>query len=77
MATSTGSGSRPTTDGTVGNIGAGESFNPNGNSSPAPHERMSENKSDAKSVEKDDSAPFGLTESAEKIKSDRGNSEPR
>ena len=68
MGTSTGDGTRPTTDGTVDNIGAGSAFNPNGNDSPAPRERLSDKKSDAESVEKNDSAPLGLTESADTVK---------
>jgi len=65
MGTSTGDGSRPTTDGTIDNIGAGSSFNPSGNDGPAPKERLAEKKSDAASIEKDDSAPFHLTEDAD------------
>jgi len=67
MGTSTGDGSRPTTDGTVDNIGAGSGFNPNGHDMPAPREKLSEKKSDAASVENDDSAAFGLTEDAKDI----------
>jgi len=67
-----GSGTRPVTDGTIDNIGAGEAFLPNSpdSSAPAPTERMSDKRADAQSVEDDGSAPFGLTESAESIRSD-------
>jgi len=60
------------TDGAVENIGAGEAFLPHspGSSAPAPTERMADKKADAESVEKDGSAPFGLTESADAIRSD-------
>ena len=59
-------------DGTVDNIGAGEAFLPHSpnNSAPAPKERMADKKADAQSVEDDGSAPFGLTESADKIRND-------
>jgi len=67
MGTSTGDGSRPVTDGKVDNLGAGSSFNPSGNDGPAPKEKASEKRSDAVSVENDDSAPMGLTEDAEDI----------
>ena len=67
MGNSTGDGTRPTTDGTVDNIGAGSSFNPNGNDGPAGKERMAEKKTDAKSVENDDSAPLGLTDQADTV----------
>lgn len=71
-ATQSGAGTRPVTDGTVDNIGAGEAFLPDspGSSAPAPRERMSDKRADAESVEKNGSAPFGLTESAESIRSD-------
>ncbi|WPB56281.1 hypothetical protein [Xylophilus sp. GOD-11R] len=77
MGTSTGDGSRPTTDGTIDNIGAGSAFNPSGKDAPAPRERMAEKRSDSRSVEDDGSAPFGATESQESVKSDTGNQEPR
>lgn len=67
MGTSTGDGSRPTTDGTVDNIGAGSGFKPDGHDTPAPKARISERKSDAQSVEQNDAAPFGLTEDAKDI----------
>lgn len=67
MGTSTGDGSRPMTDGAVDNIGAGSSFNPSGNDGPAPKEKASEKRSDSESVEKDDSAPMGLTEDAKDL----------
>lgn len=62
-----GDGTRPTTDGGVDNIGAAGSFTPGKGSanSPPPVERMSENKKDKASVAQDDSAPLGLTGSAE------------
>ncbi|MCZ2496497.1 hypothetical protein GN316_06990 [Xylophilus sp. Kf1] len=67
MGTSTGDGTRPSTDGTVDNMGAGSGFNPRGHDMPAPKEKMAEKKSDAASVENDDSAPLGLTENADKV----------
>jgi len=76
MATSTGDGTRPTTDGTVDNIGAGSAFNPNGHDSPAPTERFADKKSDAETVEKDDSAPFGLTEDADDVVSEQRREKP-
>jgi hypothetical protein len=70
--TQSGSGTRPSTDGTIDNMGAGEAFLPGSpdSSAPAPRERMSEKRADAQSVEDDDSAPFGLTESAKSIRKD-------
>ena len=71
-ANQSGAGSRPVTDGTVENIGAGEAFIPGSpdSSAPAPTERMSDKRADAQSVEDDGSAPFGLTESADRIRGD-------
>lgn len=62
-----GDGTRPTTDGGVDNIGAAGSFIPGKGSSnsPAPVERMREQRKDKASVKDDDSAPLGLTESTE------------
>lgn len=75
--TPTGSGTRPSTDGTVDNMGAGEAFIPgSSDSSPAPTEGMSGKRQDAKSVEKDDSAPFGLTEDADAVKSEHRREKP-
>ena len=70
--TQSGSGTRPVTDGTVDNLGAGEAFLPGapGSSAPAPRERMGDKRADAQSVEDDGSAPFGLTESADAIRGD-------
>jgi len=76
MGTSTGDGSRPMTDGAADNIGAGSSFNPSGNDGPAPKERAGEKRSDAESVEKDGSAPFGLTEDADKVASEHRREKP-
>jgi len=76
MGTSSGDGTRPATDGTIDNIGAGSSFNPSGNDGPAPKERFAEKKSDAASVEKDDSAPFGLTEDAKDVQSEQRREKP-
>jgi hypothetical protein len=61
-----GAGARPTTDGTVDNIGAGSGFDPahpNSNG-PMPHQKMAEKRADAASVAQDDSAPFGLHDDA-------------
>lgn len=75
--TPTGAGTRPSTDGTVDNMGAGESFIPGStDSSPAPTEAMSAKRQDAQSVEKDDSAPFGLTEDAGTVKSEHRREKP-
>lgn len=62
-----GDGSRPTTDGTVDNIGAGERFvtprDQQGEvSAPAPHERLSDKRKNARSTKGDDSDAFGLHE---------------
>lgn len=66
-----GDGTRPTTDGGVDNIGAGEKFTTKKNragepvAGPAPPERMSAERADAESSKADDSAPFGLRPDAE------------
>ncbi|KQM80374.1 hypothetical protein [Xylophilus sp. Leaf220] len=76
-ATPTGAGTRPSTDGTVDNMGAGEAFIPgSSDSSPAPTEAMSGKRQDAQSVEKDDSAPFSLTEDADAVKPEHRREQP-
>ena len=65
---SSGDGTRPTTDGGVDNIGGAKSFTPgqgSADAAPAPKEKMSESKKDRAAMRRDDSAPMGLTESAE------------
>lgn len=62
-----GDGSRPTTDGTVDNIGAGKAFSTdNGKegemSKPAPVERLSEKRKNAEATRADGSDAFGLHE---------------
>lgn len=63
-----GDGTRPSTDGGVDNIGAGEKFATEKTavgediSAPAPQERMQDEKSNAEGTRHDDSAPFHLTE---------------
>lgn len=58
-----GDGTRPTTDGGVDNIGAGEKFVPErDDSAPAPHERMTDAKLSPEATKHDESAAFGLTE---------------
>jgi hypothetical protein len=65
--TTSGEGSRPTTDGTVANIGAGGKFDVGKaatgepNNGPAHPERMQDKRSDAAAAERDDSVPLGLT----------------
>lgn len=65
---SSGDGSRPTTDGTVGNIGAAEKFSTRRNavgeevSEPANPEAMARKKQDAESAKHDDSDAFNLHE---------------
>jgi hypothetical protein len=65
---STGDGTRPMTDGTVDNIGAGEKLDAGrsapgeANSGPAPTERMANKKANAEGTKHDDSAAFELTE---------------
>lgn len=61
-----GDGTRPTTDGIVDNIGGGERFDAGRSraggesTSPAPHERMNDKRSNVASTREDDSAAFGL-----------------
>ncbi|BEP49025.1 MULTISPECIES: hypothetical protein [Variovorax] len=63
-----GDGSRPTTDGGVDNIGAGDKFASSSSaageqdSAPAPAERMARKRKNAEASRHDDSAPFGLRE---------------
>ena len=62
-SSNSGAGSRPTTSGTVDNIGAGEALKPGSrDTGPAPHERMQDRRHDAESSSRDDSAPLGMTE---------------
>jgi hypothetical protein len=65
-----GDGTRPTTSGGVDNIGAGERFTgkqtPGGDvSAPAPTERMSEKRADARNSKHDDLDEFGMHEEQE------------
>ena len=61
-----GEGSRPTTDGTVANIGAGGKLDVGRaatgepNVGPANPERMQDKRADAQAAEHDDSVPLGL-----------------
>lgn len=64
-----GDGTRPTTDGGVDNIGAGEKFTTKRNAEgaeiqggPAPDERMRDRRRDVESSAKDDVAPLDLHE---------------
>jgi hypothetical protein len=58
-----GDGTRPVTDGGVDNIGAGEKFVPDPDTSaPAPRERMGDAKLSPEATKHDESAAFGLTE---------------
>jgi hypothetical protein len=57
QVTTSGDGTRPVTDGTADNIGAGEKFKPGG---PAPKERMQDKRADAAADKKDDSVPLGI-----------------
>lgn len=63
-----GDGTRPTTDGGVDNIGAGERFTTkhtgaNGEvDAPGPVEKASAKRMNAENSRRDDSAPFGLRE---------------
>ncbi|MGJ7492895.1 hypothetical protein [Variovorax sp. ZT4R33] len=64
---SSGDGTRPTTDGGVDNIGAGEKFTgkqtPGGDvAGPAPKERMSDKRSDVRNAKHDDLDIFGMHE---------------
>ena len=68
-----GDGSRPTTDGTVDNIGAGEAFVPKDKgkgapgevSKPAPTERMADKRKNVEATKADGSDAFGLHEDLE------------
>lgn len=73
--TGTGDGTRPTTDGTVDNIGGGEKFTSKRNAAgeeisggPAPVEQMGSKRKDVESTKRDDSAPFGLNEDLSPVK---------
>ncbi|MDP9895593.1 hypothetical protein J2W32_004759 [Variovorax boronicumulans] len=61
-----GDGSRPTTDGTVDNIGGGERFvapdKEGERTGPQPHERFAEKRKDVAASKKDDSDAFHLHE---------------
>ena len=57
QVTGSGDGTRPVTDGTADNIGAGEKLNPGG---PAPKELMQDKRADAAADKKDDSVPLGI-----------------
>jgi hypothetical protein len=65
---SSGDGTRPSTDGGVDNIGAGEKFSTRKTavggdlSESGPRERMQDRKANAEGTKHDDSAPFHLTE---------------
>lgn len=65
-ANNSGDGSRPTTDGGVDNIGAGEKFTGQRTAAgddvagPGPTEKMQKKRQDAESVKHDDSVPFHL-----------------
>jgi len=64
----TGDGTRPTTDGGVDNIGAGEKFTTERTaagsevSAPGPKERMKDKKADVENAKHEDSAAFDLHE---------------
>lgn len=69
-----GDGSRPTTDGTVDNIGAGEAFAPKEKgkgegagevTKPAPAERMADRRKNVEASKADGSDAFGLHENLE------------
>jgi len=57
QVTSSGDGTRPVTDGTADNIGAGEKLKSGG---PASRERMQDKRADAAADKKDDSVPLGI-----------------
>lgn len=64
-----GDGTRPVTDGTANNIGAGEKFSTRRSADgselsggPAPKEKMSGNRRDVEGTKHDDAAAFDLTE---------------
>jgi hypothetical protein len=70
QVTNSGEGTRPTTDGGVDNIGAGEKFTgkqtPGGDvSGPAPKERMSDKRADVANSKRDDLDEFGMHEELE------------
>lgn len=70
QVSNSGEGSRPTTDGGTDNIGAGEKFTgkqtPGGDvSGPAPKERMSDRRSNARNSKEDGLDAFGLHEDLE------------
>ena len=77
-----GEGSRPTTDGGVDNIGAGEKFTakqaPEGVevTGPAPAEKAQAKRQDAAAAERDDSSPFNLHEKAESEPNTEPDTEP-
>ena len=64
----TGDGTRPTTDGGVDNIGAGEKFTDSRSAAgepdtgPAPGERMAQKRRNAEAARHDGSAAYGLRE---------------
>lgn len=61
-----GDGTRPVTDATADNIGAGQRFNPSApdNSAPAGKDGPAGKRADRASAQNDDSAPMGMTDSA-------------
>lgn len=72
QVTGSGDGTRPTTDGAVDNIGAGEKFTTRRNAAgeeisggPAPAERMQDKRKNVAATREDDSAAFGLNENLE------------
>ena len=70
QVSSSGDGTRPTTSGGVDNIGAGEKFTgkqtPGGDvAGPAPHERMSDKRTDVRNAKHDDLDEFGMHEEQE------------
>lgn len=78
-----GDGSRPTTDGTVDNIGAGEAFAPKENgkgqgdvSKPAPTERMADKRKNVEATKADGSDAFGLHEDLETETNEEPSSPP-
>ena len=72
-ANNSGDGSRPTTDGGIDNIGAGEKFTGHHTAAgddvagPGPTEKMQLKRKDAESVKHDDAAPYHLHENATPI----------
>lgn len=70
QVSNSGEGTRPTTDGGVDNIGAGEKFTgkrtPGGDvSGPAPKERMSDRRANVANAKQDDLDEFGMHEELE------------